>query len=506
MDDRSSLNDEPLCQSPTALNSARVRCKILASYASTRLGNQVWVFAIPLVLVEFTPESIVAPALWGMSTMLATVILGPCLGRQADRTCRLTVITLSVLVQCVTVVGSMVVIALGLLRSRSMSANWTLLTLFITCEVFSKLGEQLTDVSLKREWVPRLFSGEAVQTLNSAMSFIDLSAQVVSPFIASLLVALGASFADWSGGLDANGFCLVAAGALNAVSFCPQLLLLRSVYRSHAELLRPAPEPASEGPGQLGGLGLLQGGAWSAWRRHAGGLPLLSVSEALLYLSVLCPTNAMLRGILQLRRVPSWQVSLAGAAGAALGASGTLARPALGRRLGDRAADGVSICWEAACVVLAALSYRASAAAPEGASLSIVAFMAALCASRLGLFAFCLGMLNRKQQLVEARCRSAVGAVDAALTSTGSLLAYSAGVYLGHASQFDMLVDLSACFVTCGAFAYLAWAALYDQEGHRHIYHDSMRDSDPQWQQYALELEGVSELRDDPTREHKPGF
>ncbi|CAK0889295.1 unnamed protein product [Prorocentrum cordatum] len=494
MDGRSSLNDEPLCQSPTALNSARVRYKILASYASARLGAQVWVFAIPPVLVEFTPESVVAPALWGMSTMLATVILGPSLGRQADRTCRLMVITSSVRVQCVTVIGSMVVIALGVLRFRSMSGNWTLLTMFIACEVLAKLGEQLADVSLKREWVPRLFSGETLQTLNSAMSFIDLSAQVVSPLIASLLVALGAFSAHRSSGLDPNNFCLVAAGALHAASLWPQLQLLRSVHGSHAELLRPAPEPASGGAGKRGGPGPPEGGAWSAWRRHAGGLPLLSLSEALLYLTVLSPASAMLRGILQLRRVPTWQASLAGAAGAALGAGGTLARPALGRRFGERAADGVSVCWEAACVVSAALCYRAAAATPEGGSLPILAFLGAACASRLGLFAFCLGMLNRKQRLVEARCRSAVGAVDAALTSAGSLLTYTAGLYLGHASQFWLLVDLSAFFVTCGACVYLLWAALYDRGDP-----GSARDLGPQQQQHTLEMEDMSELCDGST-------
>lgn len=244
------------------------------------------------------------------------------------------------------------------------------------------------------------------------------------------------------------------------------------------------------------------------WCRHPGGVPLLSLSYALLYLTILCPSGALLTAFLQLRQVPPWQLSLARCAGAALGITGTVFRPVLGRHVGNRCADGLSVCWEAACTVVAALSYHIAGGAhggvPMGVTPSLVVFMAACCAARLGLYAFELGVLNRKQELVDPRCRSAVGAVDASLTSMGTLAVYGASMYFSHPSQFGLLVGLSSFFVNCAAVTYMAWTALYISsrhpdldEGRQDNSHFDNMFGRPAHRHHTLQLVEMKESRDE---------
>mmetsp|Transcript_79367 Transcript_79367/g.233177 ORF Transcript_79367/g.233177 Transcript_79367/m.233177 type:complete len:529 (+) Transcript_79367:64-1650(+) len=463
----------PLLHGPSSANDTGVRQKVLVSHVITRLGTKGWLFVAPLVLVRFTPGSILGPALWGTATMLATAILAPALGKWADRTSRLVVITRGVILQFAAVVGATVVIVVSLSRpDGNREPDWASLLLYIVFGIIEKLGELLSDVSVKREWVPQLFNGEAARVLNSKMSQIDLTTEVVGPFIAGLIITWGSLHPDSLPALlDATDFGFVAVGALNALSFWPQLALLRSVYRSHADLLQPVPEdrlPARKGP-------VPPGGAWGAWCRHPGGVQLLSLSYAMLYLTVLSPHGALFTAFLQLREQPSWQLSIVRGSGALLGILGTVVRPAMGRQVGSRAADALSVCWLATWMAVALLSYEAACSsapgngsAPLGVTPPLLLFEAAVCLGRPGLYAFELGVLNQEQELVDQRHRSGIGAVDAALTSMGTLAMYGAGMYFSDSSQFGLLVRCSSFFVSCGACTYLVWTALYKSVKHRH--------------------------------------
>eukprot|EP00438_Fugacium_kawagutii_P036790 Skav200811 [mRNA] locus=scaffold1819:71750:72238:+ [translate_table: standard] len=111
----------------------------------------------------------------------------------------------------------------------------------------------------------------------------------------------------------------------------------------------------------------------------------------------------------------------------------------------------------------------AFAKAPEkGLTPALLLFMASLCLARPGLYGFELGVLNTQQDLADARHRSAIGAVDEALTSFATLLVYGSGLVLGRPDQFAILVDSSTFFVSSGAVVYLVWICLYHSHRHRH--------------------------------------
>jgi len=455
---------------PAALSDNDVRRRLLVSHAITRLGTQGWLFIAPLVLTRFTPNSILGPAVWGIVTMLATSFLGPHLGKWADRTNRNRVVSCGVFLQFVAVVGATIVIVVAL-EGGAEESKWLAVALFTLFGIVEKFGTLLSDVSVKREWAPQLFNGEQLQQVNSEMSQIDLTSEVVGPFIAGLLISFGGSVAGLLPGFaKSTDFGFVATGVLNAISFWPQLTLLRSIYCSRTERLQPVPAEqlqARKGP-------VPPEGAWSTWFSHPGGLQFLSSSYALLYLTVLSPHGALLTAFLQLCFVPSWQLSLLRGAGALLGILGTMARPILGRLFGDRCADGLSVCWLAAWTIVALLAFQAAAggdtgAALQGVSAPLVVFMAAVCVGRPGLYSFELGVLNQEQDLVDRRHRSAVGAVDTALTSMATVVMYGSGMYWNSAPQFGLLVTGSSFFVACGAATYLAWVGLYKSVKHRHV-------------------------------------
>jgi len=464
-------DESPLLARAALVNNGDVRKKLLASHAITRLGTQGWLFIAPLVLVRFTPNSILGPAVWGMITMLATAFLGPYLGKWADTASRERVITYGVLLQFVAVVGATAAIiatAASVEQEDASAANWSMLALFTAFGVVEKFGAMLSDVSVKREWTPQLFDGDRQKQVNSQMSQIDLTTEVVGAFLAGLLITLGSFLPQESLGFlgDGNTFGFVVTGLLNTLSFIPQLALLRSIYQSHAALLQPI--PAEERRTRSGPVP--PEGAWATWWQHPAGLQFLSLSYAFLYLTVLSPHGALLTALLQIRHVPSWQLSLLRGAGAVLGIVGTMTRPGLGRCMGDRSADALCVIWLAVWMIVAMLSFQvANVESVQAVSPMLFLFMAAVCLGRPGLYSFELGVLNQEQELVDKRHRSLVGAVDNALTSLATVAMYGSGMYWNSAEMFGLLVKCSAFFVASGAVIYIFWAGLYKLKRHRHV-------------------------------------
>lgn len=453
------------------LPSAVVRRKLLLSHTITRMGTQGWLFVAPLILMRFMPGTIVGPALWGMCTMLTTMVLGPKLGSWADRSNRRCVVILGVCLQAFAVLGATAVVVVvscagtGIAKDSSVYA----LTLFIFFGAVEKLGLLLSDTSVKREWAPRLLQDEMLKSTNQAMSQIDLLTEVCGPFMAGLFVSVPA-FCGWSPpGLPVQpediGF--VAVGVLNALTFWPQLALLLAIYKGREAQLQPSLDAARRSGA------LPKSGSWSAWWHHPGGIQLLGLSYAMLYLTVLSPHGALLTAFLKDFGVPAWGLSLLRGFGAILGVGGVAFRPALGRCIGEYRADALCVAFLAACTLCALVTFQIAAAAPHADGMSaaapgLMAFMLLVCLARPGLYAFELGVLNTEQELADARHRNAVGAVDGAMTSAGTLVMYTAGLLLNRSEEFGSLVAASAVFVSGGASVYFFWTLCFHAHAHNH--------------------------------------
>lgn len=470
-----------------ALDDPGVRRKLLLSHTITRTGTQAWMFCAPLVLLRFTPGTIVGPACWGLVTMLASMFFGPPIGTWADKTDRNRVVTLGVAAQAVAVLGStLALIAVSATEdtsSQSPSDNIPALAAFTFFGVVEKLGTVLSDVAVKREWAPCLFTkGDKLYAVNVLMSQIDLSTEVVGPFGAGLLMSLGVynggaiSAALLPSSIHAEDFGFIAVGLLNVLSFGPQLSMLRAIYRTHAHRLQPQQKEARK-------VNLPQSGAWGSWFSHPGGLKLLSLSYSLLYLTVLSPHGALLTAFLLMYGVPTWELSLLRGSGALLGVLGVTFRGPMGKCLGERCADAFSVIWLATAMAIALFAFNATAdeeseavladtlglsGADAGRQAALLVFMAAVCLGRPGLYAFELGVLNTEQEIADSQRRTAVGAVDNALTSGATVVMYGTGILLARPEQFGFLVAGSSFFVTLGALVYVCWMCCYKKVRHKH--------------------------------------
>lgn len=458
--------DESLLAQPL-LDDAGVRKKLLLSHAVTRLGTQGWLFIAPLVMLKFTPGVLVGPACWGMVTMLMTMFLGPPLGSWADRSNRKLVVTIGVVTQCIAVLGSTVVLIYTSAQQREeQKIDVFGVIAFTTFGVVEKLGTQLSDVSVRREWTPQLFRDDDTRRLvNTRMSQIDLITEVVGPFIAGVFISLGGTVSFLPGFIEPIDSGFIAVGFLNALSYWPQLSLLLSIYKTHAVYLQPksaAELKARSGP-------VPPSGAWSTWLRHPSGLQFLSGSYALLYLTVLSPHGALVTAFLMMDGVPSWGLSLLRGCGALLGVMGPTARPILGKYFGQRVTDGVCVCWLAGMMIISFAAFHYSSQVSGSTHLyAMLLFMATVCLGRPGLYAFELGVMNEEQELADKLHRNAIGAIDNALCSGATVIMYSAGMVYTRPEQFEVLVAGSSFFVTLGAVVYLLWTCLYHK--HRHVH------------------------------------
>uniref|UniRef100_A0A7S1XZ85 Solute carrier family 40 member n=1 Tax=Phaeomonas parva TaxID=124430 RepID=A0A7S1XZ85_9STRA len=73
--------------------------KLLLSHGLTKFGARAWEFATPLLLLQWSPGSLAAPACFGLAVMLSKFFLSPSLGARADTWNRMTAVTLGAILQ-----------------------------------------------------------------------------------------------------------------------------------------------------------------------------------------------------------------------------------------------------------------------------------------------------------------------------------------------------------------------------------------------------------------------
>jgi len=170
----------------------------------------------------------------------------------------------------------------------------------------------ISSVAVKKDWVPAIWppSDPTLASVNTAMANIDLAAEIGGPLAAGMaLLSLG----------ESGGF--VCVGLANVFTFGVELLLLGRVFVHHAQLSAPKPASADDRSAACGPLGGLLA-AWPAFLAHPSGVPLLVISYALLYFTVLSPHGVVLTAYLQTRDLSPPALATFRALGALSGVAG----------------------------------------------------------------------------------------------------------------------------------------------------------------------------------------
>ena len=466
-----------------------------------------------LLLLKFSTNGsdLMAPTIFGLATFGFKFLFGPAAGRWMDRTDRMRVVRTGIALQAVGVCAALGVLGLLVLQ-RDAAPHGTLsseaairmddpastrdlfpagsrrgltsaggvpailLALMVLCGILESLGALISSVAVKKDWVPSIWAPKdpILSWINTAMANIDLLAEIAGPLGGGVVLQ---SF----GGDAALGFTLI--GLANVVTFGLELMLLRAVYYSNAQLQAPKPVPeraggesaSSEGGHAAGGsgddgccAGML--GTWSAFLSHPSGIPLLVISYSLLYFTVLSPHGVVLTAYLQTRGLSPPALAAFRAAGALAGVGGMGAFGALRERVGLRRLASVHLWVLATAVLVAALSFAATLS-QDGLSAPMAAFLGLVVLSRFGLYGFDVAVLQLQQVHVDETLRGSVGSVESSLCSMGTasvLVGTLVASASGDPHAFDLLVFASAGFVGSAAIVYTAWVLFFHEHEHAH--------------------------------------
>jgi hypothetical protein len=421
-------------------------------------------------------------------------------GRWADNAeGRLQVVFIGCGMQAFTSTAAILLLALLLLNDTSSNDAGFSLILFILlclCGIIENTGAGIVSVAVEKDWVPTVFegfSGAAAATsavddngddeegkkddltqINANMARIDLIAEFAGPVMAGLVL----SFFDEN---TLAGFG--AIGIFNALTFVPQYYLLSGIHGACARLRQPSkpaetpPAAAADAAGEKTALvgaveegggagGGCLGGAcgmsgWAAWYYHPGGVPFVSVSYALLYFFILSPHGIPMTAYLaSIGGVSPTYLACFRGAGALSGVAGLWLFEIAKKGAGLRRASLGHLLFEALAVFVACWFFTSN----------LTVFMAAVVASRVGLYGFDVGFMELQQRQVEERHRNAVGQVDNALTSVGTLLMYLASLSVDSADSFESLSWVSAGAVGTAAMVFMLYLFLWHEHTH---YHDA---------------------------------
>lgn len=467
---------------------------LLLSHTLTKLGSKGWEFATPLLLLTFTPGSLIAPTVFGLAIFLIKFAIGPAAGAYIDRAPRMTVIRAGIALQSLGVVGALLVLGLSAVSPAAGLDTVLLLCGMVVCGWAEVLGATLSSVSIKKDWVPTAWAaGDAAElaTINSWMASIDLAAEMVGPVLAGVTMSA-------VGGVV--GFAVV--GLANVVSFAAELLLLRRVFFSNKPTLgalraRPDSDSSARAAGGRGAAsGSTAGGPCAACCRdaalflsHPGGVPVLVISYALCWFSVLSPHGLILTAYLQTRHLSPAGLAVFRAAGAASGGLGILAFQRASRRHSVRRVALLQLCLFAGCVAAATACFRVDEAGPASSdhggtsieethpasdrgivSVAMLGFLGLIAVSRAGLYGFDTALLQLQQLNVDESLRGTVGGIESSLCAVGTLVTFAGS--LASAEQglqtFGVLVYVSACFVCASAVTYGVWCVLWHEHVHTH--------------------------------------
>jgi iron-regulated transporter 1 len=426
-------------------SSTGLQNKILVSRLLTRSGDQAWDFAVPVTLITLFPAHISLIALIYFLTKLGSVIFQPWLSSFIDHWMRLKTAACGALLQLSGI--ATVVLSVFQLTAKAVTHDslwlqpqlWPWFAATVAGSLLSTLGAGLMDVSVGNDWIPAAVPQHRLAVINTRLQRLDLLTEVLSPVIAGLILSASAA------GGPLTGFTTIALW--NALSFIPEILLLRNVFLSSPQLQTKTLIP-SEGP--RGGLISQTLAGWSEFRTQTAALPVIAYT--CLWLSALSPHGVLLTSFLK----TGWNftessLGIFRGLGAVFGLLATLLFPRVRKIFGLVGGSRFFITFQA-LVLLVSLPFFFRETGGGWV------FLALILASRIGLYGFSLGETEIRQRTIPEGVRGKVNGVAGALTSFATLVLFGLGSLLGTPKTFPVLVVSSVAAVTAGALLFYRWS------------------------------------------------
>lgn len=418
--------------------------KILLGRLLTRSGDQAWEFAVPLTLLKIFPDQIRVAAGYYLVVKLLNVLITPRLSKIVDQKSRIKVAYSGVSLQLFGVfVGAGSLYLLN--GANSVETNSGLMPTILLFGVlglgglFSSLGSTLMDISIANDLVPSVIPNDDLPKFNSRMSQLDLFTEVTSPLIAGLLLTFAYP------AIALFGFLLIALW--NLISFFPELMLLRSIFKMRPDLLKLETK-ISETVQEPMWVQLRNG--WVLFFKQPVAIPV--IAYALLWLSVLSPHGVLLTGYLKDEwNMPELIIGSFRGLGALFGLFATVIFPIVIKKFGLVSGSRLLISFQSLMLLIGLGFFVMDNTVGQYGFLVFILF------SRIGLYGFSLGETQIRQVGIPAHQRGEVNGFAYALTGLATLALFVFGTLIPSTSQFSILIFGSVGFVMLGAFLFLTW-------------------------------------------------
>ncbi|KAL1757468.1 Ferroporti-1 [Schizophyllum commune] len=431
-----------------------IKKRLYVSHFLSTWNSRVFEFGAVLYLASIYPGTLLPMSVYALSRQVSTILFSPFIGRYIDRTNRLKVVRLSIVLQRITVTLSCVVFFL--LSSgwgKEMDLQYASLAVLAALACIEKLCAVMNMVSVERDWVCTLHSSKypwRSPILNAQMRRIDLFCKLAGPFLISIVDGVSTEVA------------ILVNLSMNLASILVEYFAIARVYQCVPALQQPKIPPPSSPASDNSPSGRPSRTLTSALRALAADLRtyfthravLPSFAGALLYLTVLSFSAQMVTYLLAAGLTPL-HIAAARTVSVAFELAATWLAPPAMRRVGPIRAGIWFVSWQ--CVCLAAGTSVFWTLGVEGRSprLGAAALVAGSIASRIGLWGYDLSAQVIIQEEVEAEHRGTFATVEASWQSFFELCAYASTIVFSRPEQFrwPALMSCAAVFSAGGLYA-----------------------------------------------------
>jgi len=416
---------------------------LLLGRVLTRSGDQAWDFAVPLAILKVVPGQLQYAALYYFLIRLSNVFFLPRLSKLIDQISRFSAAKLGIIIQLFGVLIGFT--SLSFLSYESFAViEWLsrksfLLLLLIIGGILGSLGSTFMDIAIANDLVPSSIKEDELPAFNSRLRQVDLFTELSAPIIAGwLLIYETKSFILF-------GFSFIAIW--NLISFVPEYLLLKSIFKIKPELsVKYVKIPELS---QKSIIGKLTTG-WKSFLSEP--IAFVSVAYACLWLSVLSPHGVLLTGFLKDGwSFPEWGIGIFRGLGGLFGLIATFLFPMMAKKKGIKEAVRIFVSFQLLTVTLALIFFFCDGVVYQILFLSLVLF------SRIGLYGFSLGEVQIRQLNISPSLRGEYNGFASALTALATLGLYGGGALLPKTNDFKYLVVLSVATVGMAFVLYIVW-------------------------------------------------
>lgn len=435
---------------------------LYTSHFLSTWNSRAFEFGAFLFLASIYPQTLLPASVYALARAGSAAVLSPWIGSYIDRVDRLRVVRISIIGQRVSVALSCVLLYILAdvdgLKDR-LAPEYGALAILSLLACVEKLAAVMNTISVERDWVV-IVAGhdtQALRKLNSQMRRIDLFCKLLAPLFVSLIDGVSSKVAILITGGIAGASVLVEYYTIARVYWAvPELQSIKQTTNS----LDVTDAPQSVRSGLKAALG-----GTKAYLTHPAFLP--SFALALLYLTVLSFSGQMITYLIA-TGLQSSVIGLLRGISALFELSSTWLAPKLMSRIGPVRAGIWFLNWELACVVLASLFLWLDKSISTAACA-----IAAVIASRIGLWGFDLSAQLIVQEEVEAEVRGTFSSQEFAFQNVFEMLSFASTIVFAKPDQFKIPSAISAGAV--GAAGVLYAAFVRKRRGHLVHYSNCMR-------------------------------